>query len=101
MSSFNGSNGPDPFTHPRGHFLLGALTLAWKAIRLPVLLLMTLLEPVVRILTVVALLGVLASIVLELSGSAPKFPFWGAVAFFVGCAAIPYFYRGVMWLLAR
>ena len=58
-------------------------------------------EPVVRVgMTLIALLGVITTVVLRFSGSAPHFPFWAALAFFVGCGALPVLYRAVLRLLA-
>jgi len=78
---------------------IGALTV--RVICLPVFALLVMCEPVVRVtMTTLALLGVFSSIVLELSGAAPHFPFWSALAFFTGCGAVPWLYRAGMRLFA-
>jgi hypothetical protein len=64
----------------------------WIAARLPVLTVLVILEPVVRVLLAgFALLFVLVAFVLELTAPATlHVPFWGMLAMGIGCA----------WLLA-
>ena len=64
----------------------------WIAARLPVLTLLVILEPVVRVLLAgFSLLFVLVAFVLELTAPATlHVPFWGMLAMGIGCA----------WLLA-
>jgi hypothetical protein len=64
----------------------------WIAIRLPVLTVLVILEPVVRVLLAgFALLFVLVAFLLELTAPATlHVPFWGMLATGIGCA----------WLLA-
>lgn len=86
--------------------LSGAVALAvgvqvLRLIRLPVYAVLMICEPVVRVgLTTVALLGTIVAFVLEFSGSAPKFPFWGALLFFGGCGLMPRLYRAVLRVLS-
>lgn len=64
----------------------GALWLILQTVRLPLLALLVILEPLVRfVLSGTALLGVLMALLLEFSGAAPKFPFWGMMTFSLGC----------------
>jgi len=78
-----------------------AVVQLWGTLSLPVFVILAIGEPVVRVvMTTIALLGVLVSVVLETSGAAPQFPFVGAMAFFVGCGAVPLLYRGLMRLFA-
>jgi hypothetical protein len=97
----------NPDSETRGTFATlrdvggGVTVLAWRVIRLPVYLVLVTCEPVVRIgLTTIAVLGILASIVLEFSGAAPHFPFWGALLFFASCGALPWLYRAAVRLFA-
>jgi hypothetical protein len=65
-----------------GGLLRGTRRLLWHAVRLPVLMLLTILEPVVRfILGALALLGVLTALFFRLYG-VPHFPF----AFMLGAS---------------
>lgn len=62
---------------------------SWHAIRLPFLALLMLVEPVARfVLTAVALLGILVSILFEFSGVAPHFPFWLVFGLSLGCGVL-------------
>lgn len=85
--------------------LLGALgrdvvVLSWCALSLPASIILRLFEPILRaIMPIIAVLGVLVSVVLESSGRAPHFPFWGAMAFFLGCGAGPLLLRAASRLL--
>lgn len=75
--------------------------LVWRALRLMVYGALVIAEPVVRFcFTTIALLGMLAAVVLEFSGSAPHFPFWQALLFFGCCGMVPLVYRGILRLLA-
>lgn len=79
---------------------LGALGLAWHAIRLPLLALLIILEPVVSIiLTGTALLGLLAAVVFKVSG-APHFHFGLVLAFSIGSMLLLMLYHTVMRLLS-
>lgn len=79
-------------------YLAGRL---WRLICFPVVVLLRLLDPVVStVSTAISVAGVLVSVVLELSGSAPHFPFWGAMAFFIGCGLVPMIYRSLIRVLA-
>ena len=75
--------------------------LIWRVLRLPVYGALVLSEPVVRFcFTTIALLGILAAVVLEFSGSAPRFPFWQAMLFFGCCGMVPMLHRGALRLFA-
>lgn len=74
----------------------------WKLMRLPIYYALVGCEPVLRIgLATVAVLGILSTFVLEFSGSARHFPFWGALLFFGCCGVIPELVRALLRLLAR
>jgi len=71
-------------TEPTGVARLSrcALGLLWQAIRLPLLSVLSLLEPVVCfVLASLAILGVVAALVWKVSATAPSFPIW-ACSFF-------------------
>ena len=75
---------------------------SWQAIRLPLLAVLKIVEPVARVsLSAVALLGVLVSIVLRFSGAAPRFPFWLVLGMSLGCGALVFALGAVMRRLAR
>jgi hypothetical protein len=73
----------------------------WIMIRLPLYWLLLICEPLLRIgFTTIAVLGIVSAIVLEFSGSAPHFPFWGALLFFGCCGLLPLLHRAALRLLA-
>ena len=78
------------------------LRLAWDAVRLPILSLLLIFEPIVRlVLSWLTLLAVLTAFLFEFSGAAPSFPFWGMIAFSVGCALALTGYYALLSLLSR
>ena len=79
----------------------GVGLLLWRLIRLPVYAVLVICEPLLRIaMTTIAVLGIAAAGVLKFSGSAPKFPFWGALLFFGCCGALPMLCRAALRFLA-
>lgn len=81
--------------------LAGVLWLIWQAIRLPMLALLTILEPIVStVLAAAALLGVLTALFWKLASNRPDFPFFGVLALSVGCFLLLTLYHGVMRLLS-
>ena len=75
---------------------------AWDGIRLPVLMLLRMVEPVARFfLSAVALLGILVSLFLEFSGADPRFPFWLVLGLSLSCGALVILLNAVMRRLAR
>ena len=76
-------------------------TLIRMLIRLPIYWLLLICEPILRIgFTTFAVLGVISAVFLEFSGSAPHFPFWGALLFFGCCGLLPLLHRAALRLLA-
>jgi hypothetical protein len=70
---------------PREALAMGSLRLVWRLIRLPILTFLVILQPVVGLVFGgLALLGVLMSFFLKLSGAAPHFPFLMMLAISVG-----------------
>lgn len=83
-------------------FSRGALSLLWQAVRLPLLSVLSLLEPVVCfVLTGLAILGVVAALVWKLSATTPSFPLWGMLAFSGGALALLALYYALIRLLSR
>lgn len=76
--------------------------LFWNAIRVPVLGVLVLIEPVVRIVCSCALiLGTIASVVFELSAVGPRFPFLLMLGASLGFGALLVLYEGLIALLAK
>jgi len=81
--------------------LAGLLWLSWQAIRLPVLALLMILEPIVStVLVAAALLGTLTAIFWKLASDRPDFPFFGVLALSVGCFFLLILYHGAIRLLS-
>ena len=81
--------------------LAGLLWLAWQAIRVPVLALLMILEPIVSTLLVAAaLLGTLTALFWKLASDRPDFPFFGTLALSVGCFLLLTLYHAVIRLLS-
>ena len=61
------------------------LWILWQVVRLPVLAVLLVLEPLVSLmLTAFGLLGIVMALILNFSGDLPHFPFWLMMAFSVG-----------------
>ena len=79
-----------------------AARICWNAIRVPVLGVLLLLEPVVRIVCSCALvLGVLASVVFELSAVGPRFPFLLMLGASLGFGAVLVLFEGLIALFTK
>ena len=77
-----------------------AAAVVWHAVRLPVLMLLVLLEPAVRVVCAgLALLGVLATIFFKLVGP-PNFPWFTMLAISLGFALLLVLYYAVIRLLS-
>ncbi len=67
-----------------GSFLLNVMVIAWQVARVLIVALLMFVEPIIGfVLCGLALVGVIVSVILKLSG-APNFPFWPALAMSVG-----------------
>lgn len=76
--------------------------IAWHLVRLPLLALLTLLEPVVRaVLSFAMVLGVFAATVFELSAAGPRFEFLQMFAGSLGLGAALFAYHGLLAMLSR
>jgi hypothetical protein len=79
-----------------------AVRLCWNAIRVPVLGVLLLFEPAVRIVCSCALvLGILASVVFELSAVGPRFPFLPMLSVSLGFGAALVLYEGLIALFTK
>ena len=77
------------------------LFVVWTAIRLPVLALLVVVEPVARLLLGgLALLLVLVAFFLRFVGSHPAPPFWRMLALAAACVGLLALYRAVIRLLS-
>lgn len=89
--------------HPQIRSLAtGGLRIAWTAVRLPLLALLTLLLPFVQ--TVCAglmLIGIVVSIAFKISAAGPHFPFWQMIGISLGFGAFVIVYYGLIRLLSR
>ena len=81
---------------------IGRLALAVLRIGcVPIHLVLAGCEPVVRVLMLtLSVLGILSTLVIGLSGAAPRFPFVVALLVFAALGAIPVLYRAVLRGLA-
>lgn len=80
----------------------GAGKVIWNAARLPLLGVLALLEPVVRfVCSLVMVLGVITSIVFEVSAAGPRFPFLWMLALSIGFGVVLFLYYGLIALLSR
>ena len=83
-------------------FTRGALWLAWQGVRLPIVAFLLIIEPIVwLVFSIAALLGVITAFLFEFSAAAPTFPFWGMVAFSVGCMFALMVYYALVEILSR
>lgn len=96
MSSYS-SEVPQAEPEARGPTLGALLRAALRVLGVPIALVMAGCEPLVRMLFwTLCALGILATVVIEGSGAAPRFPFAVALAVFAGCGIIPLLYRAVL-----
>lgn len=90
-----GSDESVPLRRPSSGAVL-ALRVVWAAVRLPVLAVLVILEPLVRFaLSALALLLVLTALFLEVASSRAV-PFWGMLGTAVGCVALLALYQGLI-----
>jgi hypothetical protein len=81
-------------------FVLALLWCLWQTIRLPLLGLLVILEPIVRIvMSGFALIGTLTAFLFEFGGTRP-FPFFGMLALSLGAFAVLALYEGLLELLS-
>jgi hypothetical protein len=92
----NSTNARSTFTNESGVIATtsrGMLWLAWNTIRLPVLAVLTVLEPFVcTALTLLAVFGIFFALFFEFLIRLSHFPFWMMMGFAVGCALLQMLY---------
>lgn len=82
------------------HLPLAAAMLAWRVIRTSLFVLLSLLEPAVRVIcSVLMILGILAVAIFELSAVGPRFDFVAMIAMPLGFGASLIAYYGLLALL--
>jgi len=86
---------------PAGHVAWAAARIVWTALRLPVLALLVILEPVVRFaLAGFALLMTLTALFFACLRPLSAFPFWGMLAAAVGAVGLLAAYYAVVRLFS-
>jgi hypothetical protein len=86
--------------HPSGDYGRAILLYAWRIVRLPVLMLLVILEPfVVLACGALALLGMLATIFFKLI-DAPHFPTWSMLSISISFALALVLYEAVIRVLS-
>jgi hypothetical protein len=102
MSSRTARINDDDEQHVWRLLAAGALRVAWQVVRLPILSVLIVLEPLVCfILSALSILGFFVALVMKLSGDVPSAHIWMMVAFSVGCALLILVYYAVMRLFSR
>ncbi len=80
----------------------GALRLIGLAVRLPLLGVLSLLEPVVRaVLSIAMVLGIVVSVLFEASAAGTRFPFLAMLAASLSCGVALILYYGLVAWLSR
>jgi hypothetical protein len=86
----------------RRSFLAGAGGVLWNVIRLPIAVVLIQLEPVVGFICGVGLvLGVLVSILFEISAVGPRFPFLTVLGISLSFGVILFLYYGLLSLFVE
>jgi hypothetical protein len=87
---------------PREALAMGSLRLVWRLIRLPILTLLVILQPVIGLVFGgLALLGILMSVFFMLSGAAPHFPFVVMLAISVSFGLVLVGYEALIRYFSR
>ncbi len=80
---------------------IAILRMAWHAIRLPMLAVLIVLEPIVSaVLLLASSLGIVTAVLFELAGPSERFPFWTMMAVWTGVALTLFLYYGLIRLLS-
>ena len=83
-------------------FLRGIGRVLWNVIRVPIVAILLLIEPVVNFICSAGLvLGLVTCIVWELSAAAPKFPLGKMLLISLGCPVIAFLYHALLSLFVR
>jgi hypothetical protein len=79
-----------------------AVRFFWKILRLPIVAVLLLCEPILRIVcAAVMVFGVLTAVVLKASAIGPHFPVLGMLVFVAGFGVLLFIYHGLIALLLR
>ena len=82
--------------------LRGILLFIWCMVRVPIVIVLAFLEPVVRLLLIgIAVLSLLSGLVYLGSNVVPAIPFWVMVCVSIGCVMLLAVYQYVLRLLSR
>jgi hypothetical protein len=93
---------PTPKFEDNRSFLLGVGRVLWNVIRLPIMAVLLLLEPVVRFVCSAGfILGILTCIVWELSVAGPRFPLAKVLTISLSFPVILFLYYGLLSLFIR
>lgn len=80
----------------------GALMIIWAVIRIPILVVLSFLEPFVRFVLIgIAMLSVLVAFVSKGSSAPPPIPFWVMMCIALGCVMLVPAYHFLLRLLSR
>lgn len=78
------------------------LRMLWLIVRLPVLAVLLVLEPLVSlVLAAFGFIGIVVAVILKFSGDLPHFPFWEMMAFSVGALLLLMAYHALIGILSR
>lgn len=94
----------EPIRHPSWvrQTLAIALRMLWALVRLPVLAVLIVLEPIVcGLLWLFSALGLLGAFFYELLVKDPRFPFWPTIALSIGLAFLVGIYQVMIRLLGK
>lgn len=81
--------------------LLVSVRFLWHVIRLPILAVLLVLEPLVRVVFfTLAFLGTLVAFILKFGSTLPHFPFWGMLGVSLGCLGVAVVYGAIVRLLS-
>lgn len=80
----------------------GALMIIWGVIRVPILVVLSFVEPFVRFVLIgIAFLSVLVALVSKGSSAPPPIPFWGMMCISLGCLMLVPAYHFLLRLLSK
>lgn len=81
---------------------IGLLTSIWRALCVPVGVLLRILEPFVNlILGGLAVLSIFTAVFFEFAHKTPNFPFWTVLLIGIASGCLAYLFRGLVSLLSR
>lgn len=82
--------------------VVSALMFIWWLVRIPISIVLSFLEPFVRIsLSAIAVLSVMTGLVYKGSSVAPPIPFWMMICVALACLTLVPIYQGLLRLLSR